>query len=95
MKLLYFTASWCQPCKKMGPMIEQFAADYAGRLQVEKVDVDDFDNLGMVEGYAVQTVPTFILVDGDRSVGRTFGMRSEDEMRTFIELNLGESVGTL
>jgi thioredoxin 1 len=57
--LVDFSATWCGPCKKLEPVVEEIAGDYAGRLKVVKVDVDRAPN--SAARYAVMSVPTLLL----------------------------------
>ncbi len=56
-KILYFTASWCGPCKTLGPIIESLS----GQINYQKIDVDS--NQDMSIKYGVRNVPSLILVD--------------------------------
>jgi len=56
--LVDFTATWCGPCKKLSPLIEEIAGDYTDRLKVVKVDVDSAPTLAAK--YGVLSVPTLI-----------------------------------
>ena len=58
--LLYFTATWCGPCRAVYPEVEAIARDYEGRLCVVKVDIDEHTELA--DQAAVASVPTFQLV---------------------------------
>jgi thioredoxin 1 len=61
-ELLHFTADWCNPCKKMAPVIEKFISDNPD-IKYTKIDVDQEPDL--VREHKIQSVPTFIaLVDG-------------------------------
>ncbi len=54
-----FWATWCMPCKMLGPVIEQLAADYEGRAVAGKVDIDEQRELA--EEYHIQSVPTVMI----------------------------------
>ena len=68
MKYLYFSAGWCQPCKTLGPIMQQVSQE----VPVQKVDVDENQQLAMQ--YSIRNIPTVVLVDNtgkefERSVG--------------------------
>jgi thioredoxin 1 len=73
MKLLWFTAPWCRPCKNMAPVIDELQDDLPD-LKVEKLDVEQFPDVTELMG--VKGLPTFIRVDdnerpGERITGST------------------------
>ena len=79
MKLLYFTASWCQPCKTYGPIMDNVAQS---GIPVQKIDVDK--SLGEAQKYGIQNVPTVIKVDSQNNVINTLiGVNSEQKVREF------------
>ena len=58
-------ATWCGPCKMMGPVIEEIAADYEGKVKVGKLDIDQDPEL--TAQYKIMSVPTFLLFkDGSK-----------------------------
>ena len=62
LKLIYFTAEWCRPCRKFGPALAREAG--ARSIELERVDVDQ-DAEGVALAYGVQSLPTVLLfVDG-------------------------------
>ncbi|MDO4543537.1 MAG: thioredoxin [Clostridia bacterium] len=69
--LVDFWASWCGPCRMLMPIVEQIADEYAGKVKVMKVNVDEQGELA--ERYKINTIPCLILFkDGDileKSVG--------------------------
>ena len=59
-----FWAEWCMPCKMIAPVLEQISQDYAGKLKVAKVNVDD--NGAIAQQYNIVSIPTLLLFkDGD------------------------------
>ena len=69
-KVLYFTASWCPPCRRIGPIFEAMAKDYPS-ITFAKVDVD---NLPEAAGdNQIRSVPTFIFKNGRKTIGQFAG----------------------
>ncbi len=61
--MLDLWATWCQPCKQLGPILEKLAHDYAGRFQLAKIDIDA--NPQTAQAFQVQSIPTvFVLING-------------------------------
>jgi thioredoxin 1 len=73
MKYLYFSASWCGPCKTLGPIMQQVATE----VPVEKVDVDSNQQLAMQ--YSIRNVPTVVLVNGEgKEFARSVGVQPKE-----------------
>ena len=69
--LVDFWAAWCGPCRAVAPTVEALASEYAGKLKVVKLDVDE---AGDVAGqFGVQSIPTLILFKGGQPVERLVG----------------------
>jgi thiol-disulfide isomerase/thioredoxin len=78
-KILYFTASWCGPCKALAPTIQQLQSE---GLNIQKVDVDDDQSLSAQ--YGVRNVPTLIKIDASGNAGaRLVGNQTADAIRSF------------
>jgi thioredoxin 1 len=78
MKYLYFTANWCGPCKRFGPIMEQVSQ--LG-IPVLRIDVDQ--NSRLTSKYTVRNVPTLILVDEfERELYRKIGVQNQ---QTIVE----------
>lgn len=76
-QLLHFTATWCQPCKQMEPLIEKLVSENPN-INYEKIDVsDEFDPA--VE-YSVKGVPTFIALKNGKEVARHTGVATEEKL---------------
>lgn len=69
--LIDFFAEWCGPCKMMAPILDEVARDYAGKLKVVKVDVDEAGETASMFG--VTAMPTFVLVKNGRETFRRIG----------------------
>ena len=66
-----FWAPWCGPCKMIGPLLEQAAQKYAGKLIVAKINIDDDSDTA--ENYGVQSIPTLLYVKNGEIVNKTVG----------------------
>ena len=78
--LLDFSATWCGPCKKIGPIIEKLAGEYDGRVNICKCDVDENDELTSL--YSIRNVPTVLFIKNGEVVDKHVGAAPES---TFVE----------
>jgi len=76
--LVDFTAVWCGPCKMLDPVVMQLAAEWAGKVKVVKLDVDD--NPGIAMNYQVMGVPTLILFADGQPSQRVTGYQPKDRL---------------
>ena len=70
--LVDFWAAWCGPCHVMGPVIDELAEEFAGRVTVGKVNVDDAPHLAAQ--YDIRSIPTFLVFRDGRVVDRAVGV---------------------
>lgn len=85
-KVYDFYADWCGPCKMMDPVIDALEEEYEGRVEFEKIDVEE--NSQTASQYSVQSLPTFIVeVDGDEKK-RFIGVTSGDDLSEEIDSHL-------
>ena len=78
-KILYFTATWCGPCKMMAPTINELLAE--GAL-ISKVDVDA--NQDLVIQYNRKSVPTFVLTENGNEIMRKVGAQSKESLKQLL-----------
>lgn len=79
--LVDFWASWCGPCKMMGPVVSEIAEEKQGTLKVGKVNVDEENQLA--SEYGIMSIPSFILFKDGKIVNQTTGgMQKEDLLET-------------
>ena len=76
--LVDFTATWCGPCKMLDPIVAQLAQEWAGKVKVVKLDVDDNPELAMQ--YQVMGVPTLMLFVGGQPSQRISGYQPKDRI---------------
>ncbi|MBR3909884.1 MAG: thioredoxin [Anaerotignum sp.] len=57
--LLDFWASWCGPCRMMGPVLEQLSAEYEGKVKIVKVDIDE--SMDLAQKYRIMSVPNMVI----------------------------------
>lgn len=81
--LVDFWATWCGPCKTLGPILEKLAADYHGAFTLAKVDVDEEQELAAA--FQIRSVPTVMLVKGGQLVDGFPGALPEGQLREFLK----------
>ena len=81
--LVDFWATWCGPCKSLGPILEKLAADYHGAFVLAKVDVDKEQELAAA--FQIRSVPTVMLVKGGQLVDGFPGALPEGQLREFLK----------
>lgn len=81
--LIDFSATWCQPCKALAPIIESVASDFEGKLIVRKVDIDKARNTAV--NFGILGVPTCIFFKDGNEVSRFTGLRDAAEVKTLVE----------
>lgn len=81
--LVDFWATWCGPCKTLGPILEKLAAEYHGAFELAKVDVDQEQQLAAA--FQIRSVPTVILAKDGQLVDGFPGVLPEGQLREFLK----------
>lgn len=76
--LVDFTATWCQPCKMIDPIVKQLASEWDGKVKVVKLDADANPNIMMQ--YGVMGIPTIMLFKGGQVAERVTGFQPKDKL---------------
>ena len=84
--LVDYWAEWCGPCKMIAPILEEIAKDYAGKLKVAKLNIDD--NQKTPGEYGIRGIPTLILFKGGNAEATKVGALSKSQLTAFIDSNL-------
>ena len=84
--LLDYWAEWCGPCKMLSPILDEIAADYAGRLKVAKMNIDD--NQNTPSSYGVRGIPTLMIFKNGVVEATKVGAMSKSQLSSFIDSHL-------
>ena len=84
--LVDFWAEWCGPCKAIGPILEEIAPDYAGKLNIVKLNIDD--NAGTPPKYGIRGIPTLLLFKNGGVEATKVGALSKSQLTAFLDSNI-------
>lgn len=76
--LLDFFATWCGPCRMLSPILEEIAKEYAGKIKVCKVDVDEEPELA--SAFRVQSIPTLVAFKAGKAINMAVGYRKKEDL---------------
>jgi len=81
--LVDYWAAWCGPCKMIAPILEEVATEYAGRLTVAKLNVDE--NQGTAAKYGIRGIPTLMLFKDGQAAATKVGALSKSQLTAFLD----------
>jgi thioredoxin 1 len=81
--LVDFWAEWCQPCRMLGPTIDQLAQEYEGKAKIGKVDTDA--NRDISVKYGIQAIPTVLLFKGGQVQRKFVGLTSKEQFKSALD----------
>jgi thioredoxin 1 len=88
--LVDFWAEWCGPCKMIGPILEEAAAHYDGKLRIAKLNVDE--NATVAAKFNIRSIPTLLLFKQGNVIARKVGAVSQAHLRAFLDGLLRDTV---
>jgi thioredoxin 1 len=77
MKLLHFTADWCQPCKNIKPIIEEYVAENSS---IEYIQIDVDSNIEITKNHSIMSIPTLVIINNEKEVARHNGIITKDQL---------------
>ena len=84
--LVDFWAPWCGPCRMVGPVVEEIAAQYEGKLKVVKVNTDENPNIA--SQYGIRSIPTLMIFKDGQKVDMVVGAVPKTTLSTTVEKHL-------
>lgn len=84
--LVDFWAEWCGPCRSLSPILDEISNDYAGRVKIVKVNVDESN--ATAAKYGVRGIPTLLLFKNGEIVGTKVGSLPKSQLTTFIDSSI-------
>jgi thioredoxin 1 len=87
--LLDFWAEWCGPCKMIGPILDEAANEYKGRLKIAKINIDE--NPQVPPRFGIRGIPTLILFKNGKVEAQKVGALSKSQLMAFLDSNLSKA----
>ncbi len=84
--LVDFSATWCGPCLKIAPLIEELASEFDGRAKVAKIDVDN--NQELATQFGIMSIPTLMILKNGQVVNKWIGFTSKQALADALEASI-------
>ena len=84
--LIDFWAEWCGPCKMIAPILDDVADEYADRLAIKKLNIDENPNIA--QKFGIRSIPTLMLFKDGAVHAQKLGAMSKSQLTEFLETNL-------
>ena len=84
--LVDYWAEWCGPCRAIAPVLDELAAEYAGRIKICKLNVDE--NQNTPPRYGIRGIPTLMLFRNGQVEATKVGAQSKSQLAAFLDSNL-------
>jgi thioredoxin 1 len=81
--LVDFWATWCGPCRKLGPVLDEISQDYSDKLKVVKVNTDE--NMNIAKDYSISGLPTLLIFKDGKAQERMVGLMPKSTITKNIE----------
>jgi len=81
--LVDFWAEWCGPCKMIGPILDELAEEYSGRIKIGKVNIDQQQELATE--YGVRAIPTLLVFHQGQVADQMVGLRSKRDLKASLD----------
>jgi len=81
--LVDFWATWCGPCRMVAPVVGEISEEYAGKIKVGKLNVDDSPSLA--SKYGVMSIPTLMLFKGGQVIDQLIGVHGKAQIKAMID----------
>lgn len=86
--LVDFWAEWCGPCKVIAPILDDIAEEYAGKLTIAKINIDQDNGKETVSKYGIRSIPSLLLFKNGELKDTQVGAPSKSQLKEFLDLHL-------
>ncbi len=84
--LVDFWAEWCGPCKRLGPTVDALATEYAGKVTVGKLNVDENPNIS--SKFQIRGIPTILIFKGGQVVESVVGLAQKEDLKKVLDKHI-------